>query len=122
MPEYKSVEQYLNDQQEDAKNALLELKKAILAAVPDAVELINYNIPAYALVPNGKRDRQVMIAGFKHHVGFYPTPAVLEKFADRLSGYKSAKGSVQFPLDRPVPSELVSEMVRYRKAMLDGKE
>ncbi|MTB51121.1 iron chaperone [Lewinella sp. W8] len=115
---FSSVEDYLQSQSEPARNALLELKACILAAEPNAQELLNYNIPAYALVENGKRDQQIMIAGHKNHVGLYPHPTTMEKFDSQLSKYKRSKGSVQFPLDQPLPKELVVQMVRYRAQLL----
>ncbi|MFG0452012.1 iron chaperone [Shewanella algae] len=81
-------------------------------------ELMNYNIPAFALVEGGKREKQIMIAGYKQHVGFYPHPDVIEEFKKQLSGFKYAKGSVQFPLNKPIPEELVAQMVKCRVAQL----
>lgn len=117
-PQDKSVDQYFNAQPEETKQALLELKECILTAAPEASELLNYNIPAYALVPGGKREQQIMIAGYRTAVGFYPHPTAMEAFAPELAEYKKGKGSVQFPLDRPLPKELIIRMVRYRMSLL----
>lgn len=114
----KSVEEYFNAQPEKTRTVLTELRQCILDAAPDAVELINYNIPAYALVKGGKRDQQIMIAGYKNHVGLYPHPAVMEKFDGELEGYKKGKGSVQFPLDQPLPTNLIRRMIVYRLELL----
>ena len=95
-----------------------ELRDCIFRAAPSATALINYGIPAFALVKGGRRDQQVMIAGFRKHVGFYPHPDVINAFSSRLTEYKWAKGSIQFPLDRPIPSELVTDMVRCRLSQL----
>lgn len=116
--EFQSVDAYFDAQPEKTKQALLELKKCILNAAPNATELINYNIPAYALTEGGKRDQQIMIAGYKNHVGLYPHPTTMEHFWDQLEGYKKAKGSVQFPLDKPLPIELIESMIEYRKNLL----
>jgi uncharacterized protein YdhG (YjbR/CyaY superfamily) len=70
------------------------------------------------LVEGGKRDQQVMIAGYKKHVGLYPHPSVIEKFDKELEGYKKAKGSVQFPLDKPPPKDLIVRMIKYRAELL----
>ena len=110
----KSVEEYFNAQPEDARMVLIELRKCILEVAPDAIEMMNYNIPAYALVEGGKRDQQIMIAGYKKHVGLYPHPTVMEKFNRELEGYKKGKGSVQFPLDKSLPKELIKRMIQYR--------
>lgn len=114
----KEVDAYISAQPNDARRALEELRSCILLAAPNVSELMNYNIPAFALVADGKRDQQVMIAGYARHVGFYPHPGVIKAFADRLFEYKFAKGSIQFPLNMPIPKELVIEMVKYRLSQL----
>ncbi|WP_028374699.1 iron chaperone [Leeuwenhoekiella sp. MAR_2009_132] len=116
--QYNSVAHYINAQPEPTKKALLELRECILKVEPNATELLNYNIPAYALVENGKRDQQIMIAGYKKHIGLYPSPTTIEKFEPELTEYKRGKGSVQFPLDRPLPIELIIRMIEYRKKLL----
>lgn len=117
---YQSVEEYLNSLPDSTKATLLEIKEFILHVEPNATEMLNYNIPAYSLVKNGKRDQQIMMAGFKNHVGFYPHPTTMEKFETELKKYKRGKGSVQFPLDEPLPKDLIIRMVRYRKELLTG--
>jgi len=72
---FNSVEEYFNAQPEQTIKTLLELKECILKAAPHAAELFNYNIPAYALVEGGKREQQIMIAGYKKHVGLYHNPS-----------------------------------------------
>ncbi len=118
---YKTVNEYFEAQPERTKIALLVLKEYILLAAPNATELINYNIPAYTLVDGGKREQQIMIAGYKKHVGFYPHPTTIEKFDLELSDYTKGKGSVQFPLDKPLPKDLIILMVSYRKDLLSKK-
>lgn len=113
-----SVEDYFNEQSTQAKLALLEIKACIFRVVPNATELFNYNIPAYALIEGGKREQQIMIAGYKNHVGFYPHPTTIERFDSELSKYKSGKGSVQFPLDKPLPIKLIERMIKYRAELL----
>lgn len=114
----KTVEHYFNAQTEEMKKALIDLKKCILKVAPNATELLNYNIPAYALVEGGKREQQIMIAANKNSVGFYPHPTTMEKFDSELSEYKKGKGSVQFPLDEPLPMDLIERMIRYRMQLL----
>lgn len=116
--QYNSVEEYVNDKPEQTKTALLELKSLIMKIEPNAPELLNYNIPAFALVENGKREQQIMIAGYKNHVGLYPHPTTMEMFESELTEYKRGKGSVQFPLDKPLPKELIIRMIKYRKKLL----
>lgn len=120
--QYNSVLEYFDAQPEPTKKALFELKECILKVEPDATELLNYNIPAYALVKNGKREAQILIAGYKKHVGLYPHPTTMEKFEPELSDYKRAKGSIQFPLDKPLPKELIIRMIEYRKALLRNND
>ena len=83
---------------------------------------MNYNIPAFALIKGGKREQQIMIAGYKKHVGFYPHSTTMEYFWDQLDGYKKAKGSIQFPLSQPLPKELIIKMVKYRKGLIDKEQ
>ncbi len=114
------VDAYLAGQPEKTRRALDQLRALIREAAPGVTELMNYRIPAFALVPGGKRDQQIMIAGYAGHVGFYPSPGVLEAFAGRLADYKFSKGAIQFPLNRPIPAELVLEMVRFRLSQVSG--
>jgi uncharacterized protein YdhG (YjbR/CyaY superfamily) len=112
------VDEYIAKQPPGTRRALEELRASIWQAAPHLTELLNYGIPAFALVEGGKRDQQVMMAGYAKHVGFYPHSAVIEKFSDQLAGYKFAKGSIQFPLDKPIPIDLVIRMVKYRLSQL----
>lgn len=114
----KEVDAYISAQPPETQRALEELRSYIWLAAPKASELLNYNIPAFALVEGGKRNQQIMIAGYLKHVGFYPHPDVIEAFSDQLKEYKYAKGSVQFPLNRSIPKELVIEMVKCRLTQL----
>lgn len=114
----KSVGDYFNTQPDKVRNALLEIKEFILTVVPNAEELLNYNIPAYTLTKGGKREQQIMMAGYKNHVGFYPHPTTMEKFKNELTDFKKGKGSVQFPLNQPLPKELIMRMIKYRLSLL----
>lgn len=114
----KEVNEYISNLPPETQKALDELRLCIWHAAPNVSELVNYKIPAFVLVKGGKRDQQIMIAGFSKHIGFYPSPSVIEAFSDRLAEYKFAKGSIQFPLNKPIPKELVIEMVKYRLSQL----
>jgi uncharacterized protein YdhG (YjbR/CyaY superfamily) len=114
----KDVDAYIAWQQAESRRAMEELRSAIWHAAPHLTELLNYGIPAFALVEGGKRNQQVMIAGYEKHVGFYPHPDVIEEFTNELAGYKFAKGSIQFPLDKPMPIDLVIGMVKCRLSQL----
>ena len=90
---------------------LQALRSAIRAAAPEAEEAISYGMPTFRLKGN-----LVHFAAFTHHIGFYPTPSGIAAFQDALSGYRAAKGSVQFPVDQPLPLELIADIVRFRAA------
>jgi uncharacterized protein YdhG (YjbR/CyaY superfamily) len=93
----------------ETQTALREVREAIRSVAPDASEKISYRIPTFFL--NGNL---VHFAGFAHHIGFYPTPSGIERFRDELATYKQGRGSVQFPLDEPMPLELIGRIVKFR--------
>lgn len=115
MPNFDTIDDYIAHQPEEAQKVLQELRSIIKEAAPDAVEVLNYKVPSFTLVPNGKRDQQIMMAGYAKFVGFYPFPTTMEKFADELKEFKQGKGSVQFPYNKPLPKELIKRMVEFRK-------
>lgn len=112
------VDEYILKQPFDTQRALKELRAIIWESAPYVSELINYNIPAFSLLEGGKREQQIMIAGYKKHVGLYPHPDVIDQFSAQLSDYKFAKGSVQFPLNKPIPKDLVVNMIKCRVSQL----
>ena len=85
------------------------MRRTIKDAAPDAEETIKYRIPTFVMHGN-----LVHFAGFRNHIGFYPTPSAIRAFKSALTGYPSAKGSVQFPLNKPVPLALIRRMVKFR--------
>ncbi|MBK8956809.1 MAG: DUF1801 domain-containing protein [Saprospiraceae bacterium] len=119
MNDFKTVDAYITSFEGKTREYLLQLREIIHECVPNTQELINYNIAAFTLMENGKREEQLMIAGYKNHVGFYPHPSTMEKFWNQLDGFKKAKGSVQFPLNRPLPKEIINEMIKYRLNLLN---
>ena len=106
---FKTMDEYIDSFPEDVQRILNELRQSIKEAAPQAEETINYQIPTFAL--NGNL---VHFAAFEHHIGFYPTPSGMEAFKKELSQYKGAKGSVQFPIDQPMPLSLIRRIVEYR--------
>jgi uncharacterized protein YdhG (YjbR/CyaY superfamily) len=104
-----SVDEYISTFPEDKQKLLQQLRSAIVKAAPGAEEVISYGMPGYKL--NGML---VWFAGYTHHIGFYPKPSALVKFKKEISGYKSSKGAVQFPLDKKLPLSLVTEIVKFR--------
>jgi uncharacterized protein YdhG (YjbR/CyaY superfamily) len=106
----KTVDAYIKDFPEDIQNILSEIRSTIIKVAPNAEESISYGIPAYKLY--GKP--LVYFAAFKNHIGFYATPSGHEAFEKELAKYKQGKGSVQFPIDKPIPLTLISKIVKYR--------
>ena len=104
-----SIDEYIAGFPQDVQDKLEKIRSAIKTAAPDAVETISYRMPTFTLKGN-----LVHFAAFKRHIGFYPTPTATAKFQRELSAYKGAKGSVQFPLDQPIPFALISKVVKFR--------
>lgn len=107
------VDAYIERFKPDTKEALNAIRNIIREEAPKASERICMRMPTYDL--NGKW--LVHFAGFEKHIGFYPQPEGIEAFREMLSGYKTSKGSVQFPLNRDIPFGLIREIVRYRVEM-----
>ena len=108
---FTSVDEYIAAFPEETQKILEELRAVIKAVVPEAKEKISYQMPTFDL--NGNL---VHFAVFKNHIGFYPTPSGIEAFKQELSGYAGAKGSVQFPINQPLPLDLIRRIVEYRVA------
>ena len=106
---FNSIDDYIATFPEDTQKILKEIRAVIKAAAPEAVEKISYQMPTFFM--NGNL---VHFAAFKKHIGFYPTPSGIEAFQKELSVYEGAKGSVQFPLDKPMPLKLISRIVKFR--------
>lgn len=107
---FTNVDDYIKSFPEDVQKTLQQVRKTIKKAAPDAIEGFSYMMPAYKL--NGKP--LVYFAGYKNHIGLYATPSGHVAFAQELSKYKQGKGSVQFPLDEPVPLDLIKQIVKFR--------
>jgi uncharacterized protein YdhG (YjbR/CyaY superfamily) len=105
----ETIDEYIERFPKPVRIRLEAMRKTIRRAAPNAVEVISYSMPAY------RQDGiLVWFAGFKNHIGLYPGASGIARFKKELSGYKSAKGSVQFPHDGPLPLALVIRIVRYR--------
>lgn len=105
----KTIEEYIASFPAPTQKILKEVHNCIKKAAPAAEETIGYGIPTYKL--NGNL---VHFGGYKQHVGFYPAPAGIKAFEKELSGYKSSKGAVQFPLGEPMPLTLITKIVKFR--------
>ena len=104
-----TINEYIAAFPESTQLILEELRTTIRKAAPDAQELINYGIPTFTL--NGNL---VHFGGFKNHIGFYPAPSGIEAFKKELSIYDGAKGSIKFPIDKPLPLGLITKIVKFR--------
>jgi len=107
--ELKTIKQYIKLFPKDTQEKLTELYLAIKKSAPEAEEKISYQIPTFYL--NGNL---IHFAGYKNHIGFYPTSSGIKAFKKELSKYKNSKGSVQFPLDEKLPLALIKTIVKYR--------
>jgi len=106
---YKTVDEYFSHQTAQAQKMMSQLRNTIKKAAPDAEEVISYNIPAYRL-----QGMLVFFAAYKNHIGFYPTSSGIVNFKKELSKYKTSRGTVQFPVDGPMPLSLVTKIVKFR--------
>jgi uncharacterized protein YdhG (YjbR/CyaY superfamily) len=107
----ENIDEYIADFPKDIQKILQKIRMTIKKAAPEAQEAIKYLMPTFTLEGN-----LVHFAAFKNHIGFYPAPMGIEEFKEELSAYTSGKGSVQFPLDQPIPYDLISKIVRFRVA------
>ena len=107
-----SVDGYIAGFPPATRTLLQQVRTTVMKAAPKAEEVISYNMPAYKFY-----GMLVYFAGYDKHIGFYPMPAAIEAFKKELAVYKSAKGSVQFPLDKPMPLKLITQMVKFRALM-----
>ena len=103
------VDLYISGFPGEIQLLLQQMRVTIRNAAPEAGEIISYGMPSYRL-----GGLLVHFAGYKNHIGFYPAPSGIEAFKKELSVYKGAKGSVQFPLDKPLPLDLISQIVEFR--------
>lgn len=108
-PKPENVDSYISDFPPETQAKLKQIRRTIRKAAPDAVECISYAMPAYKL-----GGILVYFAGYARHIGFYPGAGGIAAFKDELSEYKWAKGSVQFPLDKPLPIKLITRIVKFR--------
>lgn len=117
MQKFNTVDEYIDSLPDKTKEELTKLRNKIKEIVPNAVESMSYGMPGYKL--NNKP--LVYFAGWKDHVGFYPTPNGMERFYKELAPYKTGKGTAQFPLDKPLPFDLITRIVKYREEKTKNK-
>lgn len=111
-----TIDEYIGAFPRDVQKKLTSLRAAIRKAAPEATEKMSYGMPTFF-----QKKNLVHFAAYQHHVGFYPTPSGIASFRDELTSYVTSKGAVQFPIDEPLPLELVSRIVKFRVAENDTK-
>lgn len=120
---HQNIDEYIAAFPADIRKILETIRTVIQETAPQAEEAMSYQMPTFKLHGN-----LVHFAAFKNHIGFYPTPSGTEAFKKELASYKGGKGSIQFPLDKPIPYDLIREIVRFRvkenleKAVAKGKK
>jgi uncharacterized protein YdhG (YjbR/CyaY superfamily) len=107
----QTMDEYIATFPAEIQKILQELRVVIRKAAPEATERISYQMPTFYLEGN-----LVHFAAFKNHIGFYPVPSGIEQFKEELSVFKQGKGSVQFPIDQPMPLDLITRIVKFRVA------
>ncbi len=105
----KTVSEFIQAAPKEAREKLREMRACVRSAAPEAKESLKWGMPAYSL-----QRILVSFAGFKHHIGFYPTPSAVKAFSKDLLKFKIAKGSIQFPLDKPLPLSLIRRITKFR--------
>lgn len=106
---FKTIDEYISICPGEVQGRLKKIRQTIREAAPGAEEVISYQMPTFRL--NGNL---VHFAAFKNHIGFFPTPSGVKAFGHRLSNYKTSKGTIQFPMEEPIPYDLISDIVRFR--------
>lgn len=106
---FQSIDHYISTFPESTQEILNSVRQTIREEAPGATEKISYQIPTFY-----QNENLIHFAAFAHHIGLYPGAKAMEVFAPQLSQYKTAKGSIQFPIDQPMPLDLIRQIVRYR--------
>lgn len=111
------IEAYIRKFPQEVQEKLQRIRRTIQEQAPDAIETMSYGIPTFKQNTN-----LVHFAGYKKHIGFYPTPSGIEHFKEELSEYEVSKGTVKFPHNKPIPYDLISLIVRFRVKEEDNNE
>jgi uncharacterized protein YdhG (YjbR/CyaY superfamily) len=109
MNAYTTIDEFISQYPPEVQSILQKLRKLIHETAPEATEAIAYGIPTFKFHGN-----LVHFSAYKNHIGFYPTSSGVEKFKDRLARYELSKGTIQFPIDQPMPFDLIREIVEFR--------
>jgi uncharacterized protein YdhG (YjbR/CyaY superfamily) len=108
--EISTIDEYIGNFQPDIREILRNIRQTIHESAPDAKETINYGIPTFKL----RNKNLVHFAAYKTHIGFYPTPSGINAFKKELEEFEYSKGTVRFPLGKPIPYTLIKKIVKYR--------
>lgn len=111
------IEAYIQNFPDDVRDILRKIRNLVKENAPGAAEKVAYRMPAYKL----NKKPLIYFAAFKHHIGLFATPSAHSEFKEELSKYKHGKGSVQFPLDQPIPYDLIERIVKFRVAENNSK-
>jgi uncharacterized protein YdhG (YjbR/CyaY superfamily) len=110
-----NIDEYIAAQSEDVRAVLIKVREAIHTVAPDATERISWSMPTF-----WQGENLIHFAAFKKHIGIYPGDMTLSPFNERLSGYKRTKGAIQFPYDKPIDFDLISDITRWRVSCVEG--
>mgnify|MGYP001374622159 CR=1 FL=1 len=116
MKQFGTVEEYISIQEKSIIQTLIDLRKAIVEAAPQAIEKISYGMPTFHY-----KENIIHFAAYKNHIGIYPTPSAIIKFSNELKDYKTSKGAIQFPIDKKLDLDLIKKMVLFRLKEIDIK-
>jgi len=117
MADYKSIDEYITQFPEKTQYILRKVRQVIRENAPEATEKISYGMPCYWFDEN-----LIYFAAMKGHLGIYPTNSGVLTFADKLVDYKTSKGAIQIPWDKPIPYDLIAEITRFRVSEVKGKK
>jgi uncharacterized protein YdhG (YjbR/CyaY superfamily) len=109
MKEYTDINSFIADFPKEVQKILEKIRATIQQAAPEAKEAIKYGMPTFVLYGN-----LVHFAAYKNHIGFYPAPAGIDAFIEELAPYRTGKGTIQFPIDKPIPFYLITKVVKFR--------
>ena len=112
---YQNIDHYISEWPESVSIVLKRIRRMIGQIIPEATEVISYNMPAFRY----KKKILVYFAGYKNHIGFYALPSGNEAFRKELTNYKTGRGSIQFPLDKEIPYDLIRQIVMFRQMEID---
>jgi uncharacterized protein YdhG (YjbR/CyaY superfamily) len=113
----ETIDQYISEQTAEAQVKLQKIREVIRSAAPDAKEKISWQMPTF-----WQRENLIHFAAFKNHISIFPGGEAGAVFADRLTGYKTTKGTIQMPFSRPIDYDLIADITRWRVSYVEGKK